>query len=84
MTVAIVTDSAAALPRELVARHHVAVVPMRLFVDGESVREGERDLDDLLAAGQVSTSGPNPAEFEEAIRSRLDDDGVLVLTIAAS
>jgi DegV family protein with EDD domain len=84
VTVAIVTDTAAALPPEVVARHHVTVVPMRLIVEGESIREGERPLDDLLTTGHVSTSGPNPAEFEEAIRSCLTDDGVLVLTIAAS
>ncbi len=84
MTVAIVTDSAAALPTELVTRHDVTVVPMRLTVDGESVRDDARDLDAFLAAGDVSTSGPNPSEFEEAIRSRLTDDGVIVLTIAGS
>jgi DegV family protein with EDD domain len=84
VTVAIVTDSAAALPAELVARHAVTVVPMRLTVDGESVRDNERDLDAFLAAGDVSTSGPNPAEFEGAIRSRLTGDGVIVLTIAGS
>ena len=84
MTVAIVTDSAAALPADLVSRHQVTVVPMRLVVGDESVLEGERDIDELLAADQVSTSGPNPAEFEDAIRSVLTDDGVLVLTIAAS
>jgi DegV family protein with EDD domain len=84
VAVASVTDSAAALPTHLVARHDVTVVSMRLVVGDESVREGERDLDELLAADYVSTAGPNPAEFEEAIRSRLTDDGVLVLTIAAS
>lgn len=84
MTVAVVTDSAAALPAELVARDHVTVVPMRLTVEGESVRDDERDLDEFLAAGDVSTSGPNPAEFEAAIRSRLTGDGVIVLTIAGS
>lgn len=84
MNVAVVTDSAAALPADVVARHDITVVPMRLVVDGESVREGERALAELLTAGDVSTAGPNPGEFEEAIRSRLDDDGVIVLTIAGS
>lgn len=84
MSVAVVTDSAAALPADVVARHDITVVPMRLVVDGESVREGERALAELLTAGDVSTAGPNPGEFEEAIRSRLDDDGVIVLTIAGS
>ena len=34
MTVAIVTDSAAALPSELVARHGITVVPMWLTIGG--------------------------------------------------
>jgi len=84
MSVAIVTDSAAALPAELVERHRIAVVPMWLTIGGESVREGERPLSELLGDERVATSGPAPGEFEEAIRSRLTDDGVLVLTIAAS
>ena len=84
MTVAIVTDSAAALPAELVAKHRITVVPMWLPIGGESVREGERPLSELLGDERVSTSGPAPGEFEQAIESRLGDDGVLVLTIAAS
>ncbi len=84
MTVSIVTDSAAALPPDLVARHHITVVPMWLTIGGESVREGDRPLTELLGDERVSTSGPAPGEFVEAIESRLTDDGVLVLTIAAS
>jgi DegV family protein with EDD domain len=85
VTVTIVTDSAAALPADLVERHRITVVPMWLTIGGESVREGERPLSELLGDERVSTSGPAPGEFEEAIASRLDDaDGVLVLTIAAS
>jgi len=83
VTVAIVTDSAAALPAELVAKHGITVVPMWLTIGGESVREGERPLSELLGDERVSTSGPAPGEFERAIESRLGDDGVLVLTIAA-
>lgn len=84
MTVAIVTDSAAALPDELATRHDITVVPMWLSIGGESVREGERPLSELLGDERVSTSGPAPGEFVDAIECRLGDDGVLVLTIAAS
>jgi DegV family protein with EDD domain len=84
VTVAIVTDSAAALPAELAARHRITVVPMWLTIGGQSVREGERPLSELLGDERVSTSGPAPGEFEAAIEPRLGDDGVLVLTIAAS
>jgi DegV family protein with EDD domain len=84
MTVAIVTDSAAALPAELAARHRITVVPMWLTIAGQSLREGERPLSELLGDERVSTSGPAPGEFEAAIEPRRGDDGVLVLTIAAS
>ncbi len=88
MTVGIVTDSAAALPTELAARHSIVVVPMWLTIADQSVREGERTLGELLGDERVSTSGPTPGEFEAAIRERLDQDDevdeVLVLTIAAS
>jgi len=82
--VAIVTDSAAALPPELAARCNVTVVPMWLAVGGVPVREGERPLADLVAEPDIATSGPAPGEFEEAIRSCGGSDGVVVLTIAAT
>jgi len=86
MTVAIVTDSAAAIPAELVAAHHITVVPMWLATDGDAVREGERELGELLGSTRVTTSAPTPGEFEDAIRAALADGAtaVLVLTISAA
>jgi DegV family protein with EDD domain len=84
VTVAIVTDSAAALPAELAARHQITVVPMWLTIGGRAEREGERSLSELIGDERVSTSGPAPGEFAAAIEPRLSDDGVLVLTIAAN
>jgi DegV family protein with EDD domain len=84
VTVAIVTDSAAALPADLAERHGITVVPMWLSIGGDSVREGERPLSELLGDERVSTSGPAPGEFVDAIERGLGEDGVLVLTIAAS
>jgi DegV family protein with EDD domain len=86
MSVVIVTDSAAALPRPLVDTLHIEVVPMRLTIDDMSIREGERGLGELLGDARVTTSAPAPGEFAEAIRRALDDPDqqVLVLTIASS
>ncbi len=85
MSVAIVTDSAAALPAELVARYGITVVPMWLTVRGMPEPEGERPLEQLVVEPDVTTSAPTPGEFETAIKTRADDgDGVLVLTIASS
>ena len=86
MTVGILTDSAAALPPEIAGARHIGVVPMWLTVDGQSVREGDLPLAELLAHDDVTTSGPTPGEFEGAVKEqqRNTDDGVLVLTIAST
>jgi fatty acid kinase fatty acid binding subunit len=87
MPVAIVTDSAAALPPELAAAHGIAVVPMWLTIDGRSVREGELPFEELLQRTDVKTSGPAPGEFETVVAERLaagDVDSVVVLTIAST
>lgn len=85
MSVAIVTDSAAALPADLVDRWGIAVVPMWLTVDGNPELEGARPLDDLLRHTDVLTSAPTPGEFEAAIEAGLGRaDAVVVLTMAES
>ena len=86
MTVAIVTDSAAAVPQPLAAECGITVVPMWLVSDGEAVREGERTLGELLGDARITTSAPTPGEFEDAIRSALERGAsdVLVLTIASA
>lgn len=85
MSIAIVTDSAAALPPDLAASAGVTVVPMWLTVQGVPEPEGRRPLDDLVAQDNVSTSAPTPGEFEHAIKdTSRANDGVLVLTIAGS
>jgi DegV family protein with EDD domain len=85
MPVAIVTDSAAALPRSLAREHAIEVVPMWLTIDGTPVREGEVPLDELLTHDDVKTSGPTPGEFGTVIAKQLHQapDGVVVLTIAS-
>ena len=84
MAVAIVTDSAAAIPLEVARDHDVAIVPMHLMLRGADVREGDRTLAEVLAADDVTTSGPTPGEFETAIGDHLGSDGTLVLTIAST
>ncbi len=87
MSVAVVTDSAAALPDSLASANDITVVPMWLTIADQAVREGERTLGELIGDERVTTSGPTPGEFEEAIRSRLAEPGVddvLVCTIAGS
>lgn len=88
MSVAVVVDSAASLPADLAAQHAIEVVPMTIVVDGEARPDTEITTEELLgriAAGEnVSTSGPSPAAFAEAIeRGRARADDVVVLTLSA-
>jgi DegV family protein with EDD domain len=85
MTVAVVTDSAAALPEDLAARWGVTVVPMWLTVGGQAELEGTRSLDALLEHPEVLTAAPTPGEFAAAIGRCLDRvDEVVVCTMAKS
>ncbi|HLI25261.1 MAG TPA: DegV family protein [Acidimicrobiales bacterium] len=84
MTVGIVTDSASSLPPELVAAHHITVVPMGLTVGGRAGHDGDFSLEEISAGlGEgVSTSGPSPGEVAEAVAAADRGEGVVVLTIA--
>lgn len=86
MTVAVLTDSAAALPVEILAAHDITVVPMWLTIADQPVREGERSLGEILGDERVTTSGPAPGEFQDAFRTLLerdDVDAVVACTVSA-
>lgn len=87
MTVAIITDSAASLPPDLVEHYGIGVVPIHVRVGGQDYRDGEIPLDEVIRRlGEgVTTSGPAPGEFAEAIQAALQHaDEVCVLTIAST
>jgi DegV family protein with EDD domain len=83
VTVAVVTDSAAALPRALQSELDVTVVPILLTIDGEEVADDALDPADLLTAGTLSTAAPGPGAFARAVRERQGPDGVLVVTLSS-
>ena len=84
MTVAVVTDSASALPALVAAAHGVTVVPIWLDLDGRSVRDSEAAAAEVLAAARVTTSGPSPGEFAAGLSTALEQaDAALVVTVAA-
>jgi DegV family protein with EDD domain len=85
MTVAVVTDSASALPAPLAAAHGVSIVPIWLELDGCAVRDGDVTTAEVLAARAVTTAGPSPGEFAVAIDAALQGaPAVVVLTVTAS
>lgn len=89
---AVVTDSAAALPREWVealADGRLSVIPMPVMVGEEIYGEGEDDIAETiavaLASGQsVKTSRPSPGQFEQAYRAALERGFEAVVSIHIS
>jgi fatty acid-binding protein DegV len=85
-TVTVVTDSAAALPADLVERYGIRVVPLWLTIGDERHRDGDIPLDELVRRFDepISTSAPSPGEFATVIADARRTGAVLVLTIASA
>ena len=69
--VAVVTDSTAYLPPDMVERHRLTVVPLQVVVGGRSLAEGVEVGSDEVARAlrewrPVTTSRPSPQTFAEA------------------
>ncbi len=89
--VAIVTDSSACLPPELIEKHEIIVVPLAFLFDGELHYDGalsSRDFYQRLKAARrfPTTTSPAPGEFLEAFRlaHRSGAQDVLCLTLAST
>jgi fatty acid kinase fatty acid binding subunit len=72
--VAVVTDSTAYLPADVVERHALTVVPLQVVVGGKSLAEGVEVSSDEVALAlrewrPVTTSRPSPQTFAETYRS---------------
>jgi DegV family protein with EDD domain len=85
VTVTVVTDSAAALPPDLVARYDIRVVPLVLQVGADRYRDGEISLDELVRRFDepISTAAPSPGEFATVVADARRTGPVVTLTVAA-
>jgi DegV family protein with EDD domain len=90
VSVAVVTDSTAYLPDELVEGYGIHVVPLYVVLAGHSGREGSDiapgDVARALGVrGQtVSTSRPTPGDFVAAYRRALDEGADRLVSIHLS
>lgn len=90
MPVAVVTDSTAYLPQELIDGYGIHVVPLYVVLAGRSGREGvditPGDVARALAVrgGTVSTSRPTPGDFVAAYRRALDEGADHLVSIHLS
>lgn len=85
----VVTDSSCDLPKELIERAGITVVPMLVEIEGAEFREGV-DLTPsqfyakmARSAELPKTSQPSPASFEEAFRALSADGQVLCITLSS-
>jgi DegV family protein with EDD domain len=91
MPVAVVTDSTAYLPPELVQAHRLTVVPLTVVLNGaeglEGVETHPADATRALSGRRVtvSTSRPAPEQFAQTYRRLLDAgaDGVVSVHLSA-
>ena len=89
--VAVVTDSASAIPPEMAAEHGIAIAPMEITIDGRTHVEGPsvslksfyRDL--LTADNLPTTSAPKPQAWLDAIGNAAKSaDSVLCVTLSSN
>jgi DegV family protein with EDD domain len=87
---AIVTDSSACLPAELLRAHRITIVPLAFLFDGDLRYDGSlssRDFYGLLRASRrfPTTASPPPAAFVEAFQGAARSaDAALCITLPAA
>jgi DegV family protein with EDD domain len=87
--VAVVTDSTADLPADLVAEHGVRIVPLRIAIGAQTAVDGvdigpDEVVEALRAKRTVSTSRPSPGDFVDAYRQALDAGADHVVSVHLS
>lgn len=87
MTVVVVTDSAARIPRELRQRWGIRQVPLHILIDGADLRDDVDELpEDLLQRRELSTAAASPEELRASYREALaasGGDGVVAVHVSA-
>lgn len=87
--VAVVTDSTAYLPADLVAAHGLTVVPLTVVVGGRSLAEGIEVTSEEVAQAlrdwkPVTTSRPAPQQFVETYRALAAGGATSVVSVHLS
>jgi DegV family protein with EDD domain len=85
----VVTDSTSYLPRDVVERHGIEVVPLHVVVGGRDFVEG-RDISAAQVAAAlrdytiVTTSRPTPQVFAETYQRLADDGATAIVSVHLS
>lgn len=85
----LITDSSADLPRELLDKYNIAVVPLTITIDGKEYLEGiditpQEFFVKMSESNELpKTSQPSPAAFAEAFKNMSENGDILCLTISS-
>lgn len=85
----LVTDSSADLPKELLDKYDISVVPLTISIDGKEYLEGVNLTPQMFCEKMFSskelpkTSQPSPEAFAETFRQAAEKGPVLCLTISS-
>lgn len=83
MTVSVITDSAATVPKTVASELGITVVPIRVLVGDRSHEDGSIAHRVLLdATERVTTSGPAVGDFVAALECADPIDGAVVITVS--
>lgn len=86
----LVTDSSADLPRELLDKYNISVVPLTISIDGIEYLEGvnltpQEFYKKMFNSKELpKTSQPSPTAFAECFKKLADKGPILCLTISSS
>jgi DegV family protein with EDD domain len=85
----IITDSSCDLPKELLERYNITVVPLTIKIEDKEYLEGvdltsKEFFEKMFSSRELpKTSQPSPASFAEAFKAFEKDDELLCLTISS-
>lgn len=88
MAIRIVTDSGADLPKEMIERYDITVIPLHLHLKGETYLDGvikEKEFYDRMdqASELPKTSAASPQAFADVFKSFPEEDHVICLPMSS-
>lgn len=90
MTVAVITDSVASLPKVAIKRYSITIVPISIIINEKAYRDGiditPKEVYEFLANGKNSatTSSPTPDQFIQAFKEVTNwADSIVCVTICS-
>lgn len=88
-SVAIVTDSSACLPADLVERYNITIVPLAFLFGGDVFHDGDLPASEFYerlrdTRRPLTTAAPAPGEYLEAFRRVRDSGATTVLCLTLS